>query len=199
MDTSVHCPNSPFKTERKKKRERKEIVCEWTMYGPKFSNGGNASINQPMLELSLGLHILISPSTTILLFVLLGPGAQPLSVTGRMQRFQNFWVSTVLDYGPFSVSALKFGSFLAPAAAKALRICLLVKLIFITCDGAQILWYWPWPCRWYNRQKNAEWNLKGLRGLQSRKSLKVLRKGKLELVPQKCEQALTFHPLLWLL
>ena len=145
MDTSVHCPNSPFKTERKKKRERKEIVCEWTMYGPKFSNGGNASINQPMLELSLGLHILISPSTTILLFVLLGPGAQPLSVTGRMQRFQNFWVSTVLDYGPFSVSALKFGSFLAPAAAKALRICLLVKLIFITCDGAQILWYWPWP------------------------------------------------------
>lgn len=111
---------------------------------------------------------------------------------------KNVWVPTGIRFWA-CLSALKFGSFLAAAAAaaEALGFCLLVKLIFITCEGAQILWYWPWPWRWYNRQKNAQWNLKGLRGPQRGRGLKVLRKEKLELVPQKCGQALTFHLPLW--
>lgn len=70
---------------------------------------------------------------------------QQLSVTGRMQTEIpiSFGSGLVLDSGPLSVSALRLGSFIAAAAAavaapEALGISLLVKLIFITCRGAQI-------------------------------------------------------------
>lgn len=58
---------------------------------------------------------------------------------------KNSWVPAGVGFGALSVSALRFDSFLAVVAAEALEVCLLVKLIFITCNGAQILWYWPWP------------------------------------------------------
>ena len=161
-----------------------------------FLHWGKASLKQPTPELSPGLCIFTFPFH--LNSAICASGAYDLTTLSYRQNqteaTRTFGSLLVLDSGPFSVRVPRFGSF---PAAEALGTCLLVKLIFITCNGAQIPWYWPWPWGWYIIGRKMQWDLEELRGLQKGRGLKVPRKGKLELVSQKCGWALTFHSLLW--
>lgn len=138
----------------------------------KFSVLGQIQPNSLHWACHPGLYIFIFPCTSTLPLALGAYSLMTLSHWHNVnQRTKDFWVPTGIGFWAL-FSALRIGSFLAAApATEALGSYLLVKLMFITCNSAQILWYCPWPWRWYHRQKNAECNLGELRGLQSGRGL----------------------------
>lgn len=137
------------------------------------------------------------PSATVLACVLLGAMSWQLSATGRMQTeaTRTFGSLLVLDSGPCQS---------VPWGLIVFLLLLLLKLWKFVCLSSLFLSLAmvPRSCgiglgpedgiigRKMQSETWKDWEVSRVR------DLKVLREGKLKLVPQKCRQALTFHPLL---